>query len=307
MKKTSNIKNPLVSVIMPVYNASLYIEQAIKSILNQTYSNYELIIVDDHSKDDSRKIISRYRKLYPDRIKVIALKKNLNRGGDACANIAIKKAKGKYIARLDADDIAIPKRLEKQVTYLEKYQDVFALGGQADVINMNGKIIGEKNVPINYEDIYYEYFNIHPIIHSTLTFRNPKNNSNFYKIKFSANNDYYTLFSLLTKGKKITNLDKKLVKYRIHGKNDTFINIREKLWNTIKIKVEMIIKNSYQPDVRQYFKLVSQVIIALFIPEKIIYFAYLYFKGIKKITNPFRAISLPKINLYPIRKPSLIK
>ncbi len=125
MKNKNKNQNPLVSVIMPVYNAGNFLMEAIESILNQTYQNFEFIIVDDASTDNSWKIIQKYAKKYPKKIKAFQLKKTLNRGGDACANFALKKAKGKYIARMDADDIAHPKRLEKEVDFLEKTKRFF--------------------------------------------------------------------------------------------------------------------------------------------------------------------------------------
>src|SRR5438105_3801141 len=117
-------KQPLVSVIMPVYNAQEYVGEAIQSIMYQTYQNFEFIIVDDASTDTSVEIIKRYQQMYPGKIQLIQMKNNLNAGGDACANVALEHAMGKYIARMDADDFAHQSRLEKQVAYLEKHKDI---------------------------------------------------------------------------------------------------------------------------------------------------------------------------------------
>lgn len=143
-----NKNNPLVSIIMPVYNAGLFLVEAIESIINQTYENWELIIIDDASTDNSWKIIKRFKNQYPKKIKVIRLKKNLNKGGDVCANIGFQKAKGRFIARMDSDDISHSNRLEKQVKFLLNNPDIFMLGSQAWVIDKNGEIIGEKNLPL---------------------------------------------------------------------------------------------------------------------------------------------------------------
>src|SRR3989344_1688263 len=96
---------PLVSVVMPVYNAEKYLDQAIKSILNQTYKRFELIIIDDASTDNSLKIAKTYKRHFRTKIQIIETGKNLNGGGDMCANLVIERARGKYIARMDADDI----------------------------------------------------------------------------------------------------------------------------------------------------------------------------------------------------------
>ena len=153
----SKKQTPLVSVIMPVYNADGYLVEAIESILNQTYQNFELIIVDDASTDNTEQMISQFKKQNSKKIKAIRLKKNLNKGGDACANLAFQKAKGQFIARMDADDIAHPKRLEKQLKFLLKNPDIFMVGSQAWVINKKGEIIGEKKVPLTSKEIYQNY------------------------------------------------------------------------------------------------------------------------------------------------------
>ena len=105
---------PLVSVIMPAYNAEKYIQEAIDSILNQSYANFELLIFDDGSSDSTRSMIDRYS---DDRIKKIFADKN--GGVIAARNHCIDLAKGKYIALMDADDIASNDRFEKQITFLE--------------------------------------------------------------------------------------------------------------------------------------------------------------------------------------------
>jgi len=135
-------KQPLVSVIMPVYNAGDFLRPAIKSILKQTYKNFELIIIDDASTDNSWAIIKDFKTKNPRKIITIKLKRNLNKGGDACANVGYRKAKGEFVARMDADDISDPKRLEKQVDYLLKNKDIFMVGTQAWVIDKKGEIIG---------------------------------------------------------------------------------------------------------------------------------------------------------------------
>ena len=238
----ASMGKPLVSVVMPVYNAQDYLAEAINSMLSQTYQNFELIIIDDASKDSSPEIIKRYQKKFPKKIKIITVKKNLNRGGDHCANLGIEIAKGKYIARMDADDISLPHRLEKQVEFLEKNPKVFLLGSNAYVIDKRGKVIGDKLEPSSSEEIYKSYTRFHPIIHPSAMCRRLINGRKFlYKIKYNANNDYYTFFSLLCQGFVFRNLDEKLIYYRIHETNDTFVNIKGKLINTLKIRFEMII------------------------------------------------------------------
>jgi glycosyltransferase involved in cell wall biosynthesis len=281
---------------MPVYNAGDYLVEAIESILSQTYRNFEFIIVDDASTDSSLAIIKEYKNRYPKRIKVLHMEKTLNCGGDRCANEGLKVAKGKYIARMDADDIAHPKRLEKQVAYLEKNADVFLLGSNAYVINKEGEIVGNKLEPLTHERIYQSYCTFHPIIHPSVMLRRMVKNKSFtYEIKYSANNDYYTLFKLLCQGNRFSNLPHKLMYYRIHGKNDTFINMIEKFLYTLRIRFIMATRYGYRLTIRDIATSIAQAVILLILPEVTITKLYLLSKGIIKLKNPLSHIT----SLFP--------
>lgn len=271
--------------------------EAIESILSQTYKNFELIIIDDASKDNSLAIIKKFQKRFPKKIKLVQNKRNLNCGGDKCANKGILLAKGEYIARMDADDICHPKRLEKQIAFLEKHPDVFLVGANAYVINKKGKLIGEKLEPQDNQEIKKAYFTFHPLIHPSCTLRRIFNKKKFsYEIKYSANNDYYTFFKLLCTGYKFANLKEKLLYFRIHGANDTFINMREKYLNTLKARLTMVFKYGYKPRVRDIGIAVMETVVVFLLPEKILTNIYLLAKGIKKPTlcfkNSFGFISL---------------
>src|SRR3989344_865513 len=274
---------PLVSVIMPVYNAEKYLPAAIESILNQTYKRFELIIIDDESTDKSGEIIKYYQRRHRTKINVIKTGRNLNCGGDMCANLGIELARGKYISRMDADDIAVPTKLEKQVAFLEKNKRVFLVGSSAYVINKRGTIVGEKLEPTHPFDIYHAYATFHPIIHQTAVLRRIFRGAIFsYQIKYSANNDYYTFFKLLCKGYIFANLPEKLIYYRIHDKNDTFVNIKEKFLNTLKIRLNMVTSFNYKPGIKDIILNIAQGIIIFLLPESVIRNLYLVTRGIVK-------------------------
>jgi glycosyltransferase involved in cell wall biosynthesis len=114
-------RRPLVSIMMPAYNAEKYIGQAIESVLDQTYSNWELIIVNDGSKDGTAKVIARFR---DKRIKAIS---QLNSGEATARNTALKAVQGKYLAFLDADDVFLPHHLEQTVSYLVDHPEIDAV------------------------------------------------------------------------------------------------------------------------------------------------------------------------------------
>ena len=117
---------------MSVYNASKFLNEAIESILNQTYKNFEFIIIDDGSTDNSTQIIEKYKKIderivFIENEKNVGLTKNLNK--------AIKLSTSDYIARMDADDISDVKRLEKQIKFLQENKDISIVGSCAKYIN----------------------------------------------------------------------------------------------------------------------------------------------------------------------------
>lgn len=128
---------PLVSVIMPAYNAGKYIGEAIESIIEQTYRQIELIIVEDCSTDDTLKQIEKYK---DERITVVPNCEN--RGVSCSTNRGMALAKGKYIALLDDDDVAALNRIEKQVAYLEQHEEIDILGGWTETIDGEGNHIG---------------------------------------------------------------------------------------------------------------------------------------------------------------------
>ena len=133
------MNNELVSIVMPNYNGEKYISQAIKSVIAQTYTNWELIIVDDCSNDNSLNIINKYVKI-DNRVKLIQLSKN---GGPAVArNMAISKATGRFIAFLDSDDLWKKNKLEFQLNYMIKENIAFSYSPY-DIIDENGSKISE--------------------------------------------------------------------------------------------------------------------------------------------------------------------
>ncbi len=143
------MENPKVSIITPTYNRERFIERAIKSVLWQTFKNWEMIIVDDGSKDKTVEIVKKYTKEDP-RIKLIELKENT--GGPVIPRtIGCKKAKGEYIAFLDSDDIYYPEYLELKINYLDNHQEIDILTSLAWTFDENTKKIinVEHGGPVN--------------------------------------------------------------------------------------------------------------------------------------------------------------
>lgn len=133
------------------------------------------------------------------------------------------------------------------------------------------------------EDIYKSYCTFHPLVHSSLMLRRIYKGKPFaYEIRYSANNDYYTFFKKICRGARFANLPEKLVFYRIHGKNDTFINVKEKFFNTLKARLAMVLRYGYKPTVKDVAVTMFQTLIILILPQKLTTSLYLFAKGIKR-------------------------
>src|SRR6476661_6105481 len=126
---------PPVSVLMPVYNAGRYVAEAVESILGQTYADFEFLIVDDGSTDRSRAILERYAARDP-RIRLVS---RPNTGYAAALNELLGLARGELVARMDADDVALPERLLRQVNYLRAHPEVVCVGTAVHLIDGGGR------------------------------------------------------------------------------------------------------------------------------------------------------------------------
>jgi teichuronic acid biosynthesis glycosyltransferase TuaG len=133
-------KQPLVSIVVPVYNAARFMDDTIQTVLNQTYQNWELLLVDDCSSDDSVQIIQKYLKKEK-RIKLFKLSENS--GAAIARNTGIDKAKGHYLAFLDADDLWMNNKLELQVAFMQEKNAAFSFTGY-EFADENGKPNGKK-------------------------------------------------------------------------------------------------------------------------------------------------------------------
>jgi glycosyltransferase involved in cell wall biosynthesis len=156
---------PLVSVVMPVFNGEDYLKLAIDSILCQSLKEIEFIIVDDGSNDSTSQILLAY---CDQRLTVISQN---HRGIPFALNSGLKIAKGKYVARQDADDISILNRLEKQITFLEENPEIGLLGSFVSIIDKTGKEIKSIELPTDDVAIKAAIINENPFIHGATIYR----------------------------------------------------------------------------------------------------------------------------------------
>lgn len=273
------MKKILVSVIMPVYNGESFIKEAIDSILAQTYKHFELVIVNDNSSDSTYEIIEAYKSRFPKKIHLIHL--NKRHGAFGAMNTAMKYIKGDYISPMDSDDISHPERLQKEVEFMVNNPDTIVVGSFARIIDKNGKIVGKKAFGISHREIYSSFFDVHPIVHPSCMIRRkmlPRKDK-LYWDEFGVNDDYYTFFTLLNKGK-FANIPEYLLNYRIHLGNSSLQNLKQKFFTTVRIRLLAIKDLGYKPDFVGVLKFFIQVLFVSFIPEQILLRFYLHIKGI---------------------------
>jgi len=214
---TTNLTSvPVVSVIMPVHNGRAYLSEAIESILNQTFTDFEYLIIDDGSTDDSGRIIESYR-TKDSRIRFVQFK--ANKGITAALNEGLRLARGRYIARMDADDISDPKRLKIQHEYLENNQDVCVVAGSFRNIDSEGRYLSEVHheFEISPEDsgkVPHTISNLKHMCHPTVMFRNNTGMRYREKAYFCEDKDLW--LRCLSDGQKIVCLPHIVLSYRIH-------------------------------------------------------------------------------------------
>jgi len=216
---------PAISVIMSVYNSEKHLVEAIESILNQTLKDFELIIINDGSKDNSSKMIKEY-KGKDKRIIVINNKSNI--GQTKSRNKALKIASGKYIAIMDSDDISLHKRFEIEHNYLENNRGIFLVGTGAININEEGKSTNRFKPITNKFFLEHKLAKKNEIYHPTIMFRNERIH---YREKFRYSEDYDFYLSLLLDSKKLVNIKDELLCYR-KSEGEVFLNkfIKEQLF-----------------------------------------------------------------------------
>jgi len=210
--------NPIISVVMSVYNSEKYLVEAIESILTQTFADFEFIIINDGSTDSSLSIIKKYL-LDDDRIVLISRE---NKGLPYSLNEGIIKARGKYIARMDADDISLPMRFEEQISYMESNSDIGVCGTQAYVFSEKSVIKKTHKHPSKDEDLKLRLLFSVCFIHPSVMIRKSilDNISIIYNEKYKNSQDY-DLWVRLASITKFGTIQKPLIFYRVSNDSIT--------------------------------------------------------------------------------------
>jgi Glycosyl transferase family 2 len=206
-----SIQCPTVSVLMAVYNGQQYLPEAIESILSQSFTDFEFLVIDDGSEDSSLAIIQSYRDP-----RICLIRNATNRGLAASLNLGIAAATGRYIARMDADDVSLPARLSRQVDFMEAHQNVGVCGTWVEIIGINRKLVWEY--PSDCDAIQARLLFDSPLAHPSTIF----NRELLQKAQLSYDASYpcaqdYELWSRAAGCFALANLPEVLVFHRLHA------------------------------------------------------------------------------------------
>lgn len=209
---------PKISVIFPVFNAEKYLRDAIDSIIQQSFIDWELIIINDGSTDSSENIIASYSDT---RLKYYKNEQNI--GLIATLNKAIGLCKGEYIARMDSDDISEKERFKIQIAFLEKNKEYAMCGSYAKIIDENNNVTGKL---LNLQTNDYLQINLLfsvPFIHPSMMIRHDVLQNNYFDSEYKYAEDY-ELWCRIARDYKIANIPDYLLKYRWHTSNISVAN-----------------------------------------------------------------------------------
>lgn len=233
---------PKISVIMPAYNAEKYIKEAIDSILTQTYGDFELIVLNDCSRDSTEQIILSFA---DDRI--VYLKNEQNMGVAATLNRGLSVAKGEYVARMDADDVSLPERFAQQVAYLDANPDVAVLGTNVETFNEDGPLFTGWSAtdPAQMKvDLLFSCGLAHP---SVMMRRDVILELGSYDLAFEGLEDY-ECWCRVAENHQVTTLSQVLFRYRVHGAQVTKNPSAKYMERLRALKVRQLAQLGIAPD-----------------------------------------------------------
>lgn len=270
-------KKDLVSVVLPIYNTEKYLPACLKSIQSQTYRPIELIAIDDQSTDSSWSILQQFAKNKP-WVKIYQNSKNL--GVSPTFNRTVQKAKGQFLARMDADDIMKKDRLKLQLKYLQQHPNTVIVGGQCQIINTHGQKIGIKKFPLNNSAIKDMLFKTVPMQQPTIMINRtllPKNFV-FSNKNYSPAEDYGLFFAAAPYGQ-FANLPQATLSYREHSTNISLVNPKFTFWRIWRTRLDGITKYNYRPSLKSILTVFVQTIAIIILPKKLIYSLHKKLRG----------------------------
>jgi glycosyltransferase involved in cell wall biosynthesis len=260
-----NIQKPVISVLLPVFNGQQHITAAIDSILSQSFTDLELIIVDDCSTDNTISIIENYT---DKRIRLF--RNDQNSGPGISLNNGIEKVEGSFIAIMHADDISTADRLEKQYKFFQTHPDIDIVGTQFKQMNEEGVVKMERsNLPLDPNVLKYSTLFNNCLCHPSVMIRKTVFDSGIRYESLRVNEDYALWITCLTKGIRIANLDFACLHYRIHEsqasskfakqENESFSALRMQYVNSMPLPVQALMSSIESVTTQNINSIVEQI------------------------------------------------
>lgn len=275
-----------VSVIIPVYNGASYLVETVESVQKSTYKKFEIILIDDGSKDESKALCRSLAKKYKN-IRFYWFKKNKDL--PSSLNYAIKKAKGKFIARINQDDIMMPNRLKEQVEFLENNPDYVAVGGDIVLFDENYRLVDKVSLPKTDADIRNQWLLMSPFSDPTVMYRKDAYlKTKGYQKYFWPADDVHMWYQLGKIGK-LANLNKILTRVRWHNKAGSIASHKIQVKKTFEVHV-WASKNIQKAIIYHWFFWIGQHIAGMLFPPRFNWFIY------RRIRNIQNLLSNLKIN-----------
>jgi len=258
---------PEVSVLMPVHNAARFLKPAIESILSQSFKDFELNIVDDGSTDDSADIIAAYAEKDP-RIRVLRL--DVNRGIVQALNAGLALCRGEFVARMDADDVALPDRLADQVKKMTENPAIAALGGAVTYIDADGKELGL----IRRCNVHASPLAGSPLLHPTVILRRSLLSEHHlqYHEQYRYAEDYFLWLELQPYGL-LDALESVVIQYRITESASRRKFLKPMLRAALRVKRDAILKLGIKPKFSDLVRMSAESLLLL-MPTRLVWWLY---------------------------------
>ena len=254
------------SVVVPANNAERYISEAIESVLNQTFEDYELIIVNDGSTDRTEDIILDYQKMDP---RIIYLKNEENLRICRTLNRGLEAARGDYIARMDADDWSYPARLEKQLDYMRNNPDVVLVGSFIHVADGDMNVLNTRSYPLTDREIRSTLLKYSTFAHPVVMYKRQEAlKCGKYDPSLYDSEDYDFYFRIGRHGK-FANLPETLLKLRTHKKSVSHTRIQRQTLLTLYIKLKAVVEYEYKMSLSDRLYYISHLLGSILIPIRI--------------------------------------
>lgn len=224
------VASPRVSVVMTCFNGGAHLEPAVDSVLAQTFTDFEFIIVDDASTDRSEDYLASLTDP-----RVVLIRNGQNKGQTASLNIGLARAQGGYVARFDADDICKPDRLARQVAAMEAHPDVDIVGSQAVLMDETGRDFDQTRLPVSSDAVWAFSLLQCPFVHPSVMLRTDMLRRDGITFDERYINQDFELWSRLLVTHRGMNLADPLIRYRVHGASMTIRHHEENLQATLEI------------------------------------------------------------------------